>query len=132
MASGTNFYRVDLRSIEFTLYEHLHVEQVFEHGAYSHLSREECDEIIGQCVRFVTEVTGPLNRSGDKVGCRFTNGEVATPPGFKEAWKKLYELGFMSFSMPQEAGGFGGPYASTSSSRSCRAAPTPPSTCTRA
>src|SRR5215510_12526811 len=111
MASGTNFYRVDLRSIEFTLYEHLHVEQVFEHGAFSHLSREECDEIIGQCVRFVTEVTGPLNRSGDKIGCRLTNGEVATPPGFKEAWKKLYELGFMSFSMPQEAGGFGGPYA---------------------
>ena len=84
-ANGTNHYRVDLRAIQFTLYDHLRVQQVFEHPPFSHLSRAECDEIIQQCARFVAEVTGPLNRSGDKVGCRFEHGDVITPPGFKEA-----------------------------------------------
>ncbi|MFN8545326.1 MAG: acyl-CoA dehydrogenase [Candidatus Binatia bacterium] len=110
-AGGTNHYRVDLRAIQFTLYEHLKVQQVFEHGHFSHLSRAECDEVVAQCIRFVTEVTGPLNRLGDKTGCTLQQGKVSTPPGFKEAWKKLYDLGFMTFSLPQDAGGYGGPHA---------------------
>jgi hypothetical protein len=59
----------------------------------------------------VTEVTGPLNAPADRIGCRLENGRTITPPGFREAWRKLFELGFMSFSMPLDAGGFGAPNA---------------------
>ena len=104
-------YKADLRAIRFTLYEHLKVQRLFELEEYSHLSREECDAIIDQCFRFATEVTGPLNGPGDRTGCRLENGRVITPPGFTEAWKKLFELGLMSFTIPVKAGGFGGPYA---------------------
>ena len=62
--AATNTYKVDRRAIDFTLYEHLHVEQLFEHERYAHLSRAECDAVIDQCARFVTEVTGPLNGAG--------------------------------------------------------------------
>jgi alkylation response protein AidB-like acyl-CoA dehydrogenase len=109
--ANVNNYKVDLRAIQFTLYEQLKVHELFQHEAYAHLTREDCDQIIGQCIRFATEVTGPLNASGDRVGCRFDDGRVTTPPGFKDAWTKLWELGFPSFSMPQDAGGFGGPHA---------------------
>ncbi len=108
-AGGQNNYKLDLRAIKFTLYEHLNVQQVFEHERFSHLSREECDAILDQCVRYATEVTGPLNSSADRVGCRLENGQTFTPPGFKEAWKTLFELGFMAFPIAQDAGGFGGP-----------------------
>lgn len=109
--AAVNNYKADLRAIQFTLYEHLHVEQLFEHEAFSHLSRAECDATIEQCLRFVNEYTGPLNGPADRVGCVLEKGVTRTPPGFKEAWRKLFELGFMSFPMPLEAGGFGGPHA---------------------
>jgi len=101
----------DLRAIRFTLYDHLEVQQLFDLDAFSHLSRDECEAVIDQCFRFVTEVTAPLNAPGDRVGCRLDGGTVVTPPGFKEAWRKLFELGLMSFTIPVKAGGFGGPHA---------------------
>jgi alkylation response protein AidB-like acyl-CoA dehydrogenase len=106
-----NSYKLDRRAIDFTLYEHLHIEQLFEHERYAHLSRAECDAVIDQCARFVTEVTGPLNGPGDRAGCHFENGKVSTPAGFKRAWKTLFDLGFVSFAMPPDSGGFGGPHA---------------------
>src|SRR4029450_5230874 len=93
--AAPNTYKLDRRAIDFTLYEHLHVEQLFDTERYGHLSRAECDAVIEQCARFVTEVTGPLNGPGDRAGCRFENGTVHTPAGFKEAWTKLFELGLV-------------------------------------
>jgi len=104
-------FKADLRAIRFTLYDHLKVQQLFELDAFSHLSREECDAIIDQGLRFATEVTGPLNAPGDRAGCGLADGRVTTPPGFPEAWRRLFELGLMSFTMPVKAGGFGGPRA---------------------
>ena len=109
--AAVNHFKADLRAIQFTLYEHLHVEQLFAHEIFSHLSREECDATIEQCLRFVNEYTGPLNGPADRVGCVLEKGVVRTPAGFKAAWRKLFELGFMSFAMPLDAGGFGGPHA---------------------
>ena len=116
MSAGQNHYKVDLRAINFTLYEHLNVQRVFEHERFSHLSREECDAIIEQCVRYATEVTGPLNGPADRVGCKLEDGTTVTPEGFQEAWKTLSELGLIAFSVEQEAGGFGGPMTYTSPS----------------
>ena len=42
---------------------------------------------------------------GDQVGCRLENGQVFTPPGFKEAWRKLYEAGWKAMNMDSEFGG---------------------------
>jgi alkylation response protein AidB-like acyl-CoA dehydrogenase len=110
-APAVNCYRADLEAIRFTLWEHLGVQQLFELDRYSHLDREECDAVVEQCLRFATEVTGPLNGPGDRLGCRLENGGVITPPGFKDAWRTLFELGFMSFGIPAKGGGFGGPQA---------------------
>jgi alkylation response protein AidB-like acyl-CoA dehydrogenase len=109
--AAVNHYKADLRAIQFTLYEHLKVQQVFELEAFSHISREECDAIIEQCHRFVNDVTGPINGTADRAGCTIEGGQVVTPKGFKDAWKKLFELGLMGFPMPVDDGGLGGPHA---------------------
>ena len=110
-----NFFKADLRALQFTLYEHLKVQQLFEdeglNDFFKHLGRGDCDMVLDQCMRFCTEVSGPPNRRGDSTGCRLEDGQVYTPDGFKDAWKTLYELGLPNFTMPLEHGGFQGPLA---------------------
>jgi alkylation response protein AidB-like acyl-CoA dehydrogenase len=106
-----NHFKADLRAIRFTLWDHLGTERLFKLERFAHLSREECDAVIDQAYRFATEVTGPLNSSGDRTGCHMEGGRVVTPPGFREAWRKLFEVGLMPFTIPAESGGFGGPSA---------------------
>jgi alkylation response protein AidB-like acyl-CoA dehydrogenase len=104
-------FKADLRTIRFTLWDHLGAERLFALPRYQHLSREECDAVIDQAYRFSSEVSGPLNSAGDRTGCRIEGGRVVTPPGFREAWKQLAEVGLMPFTIPAEHGGFGGPSA---------------------
>jgi len=107
--AAINHYKHDLRSIEFTLYEHMKVQELFELDYYSHLSREECDAVVEQAVRFCEEYMGPINGPADREGCKLENGVVTTPVGFKEAWSKFYELGLSNFVVPMSEGGFQGP-----------------------
>ena len=107
----TAHFKADLRAIRFTLWDHLGGERLFALPRYQHLSREECDAVIDQAYRFASEVSGPLNATGDRTGCRMEGGRVVTPPGFREAWKQLAEVGLMPFTIPAEHGGFGGPSA---------------------
>jgi alkylation response protein AidB-like acyl-CoA dehydrogenase len=116
MAEGaTNFFKADLRSIQFTLYEHIKIQELFEPGRFpkanffGHLSKEECDQVIEQTYRYCSEVLGPLNQVGDRVGCHIENGHVVTPPGYKQAWTKLWEMGLPNWRHLLEHGGFQGP-----------------------
>jgi alkylation response protein AidB-like acyl-CoA dehydrogenase len=55
-------------------------------------------------------VLTPLNRVGDKEGCRrHDDGSVTTPTGFKDAYKRLIEGGWIGASSPPEFGGQGLP-----------------------
>jgi hypothetical protein len=110
LAPGTH-YKADLRAIRFTLWEHCRADRLFALPRFAHLSREECDAVIDQAYRFATEVSGPLNAAGDRTGCRLEDGRVVTPPGFREAWRRLFEIGLMPFTIAVEQGGFGGPFA---------------------
>lgn len=116
MADGaTNFFKADLRSIQFTLYEHIKIQQLFDadrfpkSNYYGHLSQAECDQVIEQTYRFCNEVIGPLSQTGDRIGCKLEDGKVTTPPGYREAWNKLYEMGLPNWRLELEHGGFQGP-----------------------
>ena len=87
--AAVNHFKVDLRAIQFTLYEHLKVAAALRARAFAHLSREECDAIIDQCV--------PLRDRGDRTAERTGRPgrlpargrpRASRRPGFKEAWKQ--------------------------------------------
>ncbi|TKD51197.1 acyl-CoA dehydrogenase C-terminal domain-containing protein [Sphingomonas baiyangensis] len=62
--------------------------------------------------KFVAEVLFPLNLSGDQQGCtRHADGSVTTPDGFKAAYDRLVESGWMTLGAPEEFGGQGMPHA---------------------
>lgn len=67
------------------------------------------DQVLEEAARFVAEAVAPSNRGGDEIGCRFSQGEVTTPPGFREAYQALVDGGWPSLSAAPEDGGQGLP-----------------------
>ncbi len=106
---GINRYKADLREIEFVLLEQFRLGELLGKPPFEAWGVDELRMVLNETYRFAREVTGPLNSVGDQVGCKLENGEVKAPPGFKEAWRKLYEAGWKSLSIPEEHGGQGAP-----------------------
>ncbi|MFP5304452.1 MAG: acyl-CoA dehydrogenase C-terminal domain-containing protein [Gammaproteobacteria bacterium] len=103
-------YKAPLRDMRFLLNEVLDYPK-----HYAGLSngkdadRDTVDAILGECAKFCEEVLSPLNLSGDEEGCRFDNGEVKTPKGFKDAYAQFVAGGWQGLSHPPEYGGQGMP-----------------------
>ena len=61
--------------------------------------------------KFAADELQPINHSGDEEGCRYENGTVTTPKGFKEAYAKFVEGGWPGLPCDPEYGGQGLPKA---------------------
>lgn len=67
------------------------------------------DAILEEGAKFARDVLSPLNKVGDEQGCTWTDGEVKTPDGFKEAYQQFVEGGWPSITAAPEIGGQGLP-----------------------
>jgi alkylation response protein AidB-like acyl-CoA dehydrogenase len=105
-----NRYKADLREFMFLLFEQFHLGEILGKGPFEAWGEDEVRSSLAECYRWVREVTGPLNAIGDAHGCKLEGGKVFTPPGFKEAYKKLYEAGWKSIAVDPEYGGAGSPH----------------------
>jgi hypothetical protein len=105
-----NRYKADLRDIEFVLLEQLGLGDLLQKEPFSDFGPDEVRMVLAEVYRFVTSVTGPLNASGDREGCRVEDDRVITPSGFQDAWKRVYESGWTMLSVSPEFGGQGAPY----------------------
>ncbi|PID37535.1 MAG: acyl-CoA dehydrogenase [Pseudomonadales bacterium] len=105
-------YKAPMRDIQFVYHELLKSEEHFKSiPAYAHVGREDVDSLLEMAASFSENELSPLNRVGDEVGCKYDNGNVITPPGFKEAYKQYCELGFPALSAEEEFGGLGMPFS---------------------
>jgi 3-(methylthio)propanoyl-CoA dehydrogenase len=109
MSAGINRYKADLREMSFTLFEQFRFAELGGPGPFEAWGVEEAKAVLQETYRFVKDVLGPVNATGDREGCRLEGGEVFTPKGFKDAWSKLYEAGFKSLSVSADHGGQGAP-----------------------
>jgi alkylation response protein AidB-like acyl-CoA dehydrogenase len=101
-------YRAPLRDMQFVLRELAGIEEIAKlPGCEDTL--DVLDSILEEAAAFASGVLDPLNRTGDKEGCTFADGKVVTPPGFKEAYKKFAEAGWIGLPVPAEYGGQGLP-----------------------
>ena len=104
-------YKAPLDDLRFALYDVLGAEAMFERLGHAEVNRELVDAVLDEAARFAETVLAPLNRVGDEIGCVYdkATGEVAPPPGFKQAFDQFVEGGWTGLTNDPEHGGQGMP-----------------------
>ena len=100
-------YKAPLRDMQFVMKDLLNFEKHYQSlPDCEEVNQELMDAILGEASKFSEEVVGPLNAVGDEVGCKMLeNGDIRTPPGFKEAYQQYTDGGWPSLDQPAHYGG---------------------------
>ncbi|MES0880022.1 acyl-CoA dehydrogenase [Roseibium sp. SCP14] len=102
-------YRAPVDEISFTLKHVCGLGDVQNNARHAELGDDLVDAILNEAGRFASEEIAPLNSVADNYGTPFENGEVTTPPGWRELYHNWIEGGWNGLSAGQEAGGQGLP-----------------------
>ena len=106
-------YTPPLRDMQFVMHEVLNVvDELKAIPQHAELDADTLNAVLEEGGKFATEVTQPLNLGGDSEGCTLDKAthEVATPKGFKEAYKQYIEGGWAALSCDTAYGGQGLPF----------------------
>ncbi len=76
---------------------------------FDDVDEDTCDAILGEAARVCDQLLAPLDASGDAQGARFEDGDVFSPPGFREAYQTFAEGGWVGLGGPEAYGGMGLP-----------------------
>jgi acyl-CoA dehydrogenase len=103
-------YQAPVDDALFLINDVFHIERYDNVPGFADASPDLLAAILEEAGKFCSEVLTPLNRIGDKQGCkRHDDASVTTPEGFKDAFKRLVEGGWIGLSCPTEFGGQGLP-----------------------
>jgi len=76
---------------------------------YKEVNPDLAKDILEQAAKLTENLILPLAKVGDEMPAKLENGIVRTPTGYKEAYKKFIEDGWVSLSCDPEYGGQGMP-----------------------
>ena len=103
-------YKAPVDEVTFLLREVFRLDRYNNLPGFAEATPDVVEAVLAEAAKFSEAVLMPLNRIGDKEGCRRNpDGSVTTPAGFKDAYKKLAEGGWVGVSAPAEFGGQGLP-----------------------
>jgi alkylation response protein AidB-like acyl-CoA dehydrogenase len=103
-------YKAPVDDALFLLNDVFHLDHYGNLPGFSDASPDVVEAVLREAAKFSEEILTPLNRVGDKEGCkRAADGSVTTPKGFKDAYKQIVEGGWIGISVPSEFGGQGLP-----------------------
>ena len=107
-------YKAPIEDVQFLLNDVFHIDRYANLSGFADASPDVVEAILTEAAKFCEDVLTPLNRVGDHEGCkRSADASVATPTGFKQAFKQLVEGGWIGISAPAEFGGQGLPMIMT-------------------
>ena len=101
-------YRAPLRDMTFVLRELAGIDAIAALPGFEE-TLDVLEPILAEAATFASEVLDPLNASGDREGCRWHDGEVTTPTGFKEAYQQFARAGWIGLPVSSAYGGGGLP-----------------------
>ena len=104
---------LDDRDQKFVLQELLHTEDLCRMPAWSDFSPDMFDMVLNEAQRLAVEVIFPALVTGDREGCRLSDGQVFAPPSFRRCFDLYREGGWINMGVSQEAGGQGFPMVIT-------------------
>src|SRR5690242_2248560 len=103
-------YKAPVEDVNFLLNDVFQIDRYDNLAGFSDASSDVREAILGEAAKLAEEVLQPLNRVGDLEGCkRAEDGSVTTPKGFKDAFKRVVEGGWLGLAAPVEYGGQGLP-----------------------
>ena len=98
--------------MRFVLDELLDAPALFARLGHADATPDVVDAVLEEGARFAQSVLAPLNKVGDREGCRYdpATGAVATPTGFSDAYARYVEAGWPGLVAPKAHGGQGLPH----------------------
>jgi len=103
-------YNAPVDEVTFLLRDVFRLDRYNNLPGFAEATPDLVEAVLAEAAKFSEAILMPLNRVGDKEGCRHNaDGSVTTPSGFKDAYKKLAEGGWIGVSAPAEFGGQGLP-----------------------
>ena len=102
-------YTPPIRDMQFVLHDVLDVATA-EIPGYEELERDFTAAVLEEAGKISAELLAPLNAAGDAQGCRLENGTVTTPEGFRDAYARIREGGWIGLDADPDYGGQGMPY----------------------
>jgi acyl-CoA dehydrogenase len=100
-----NTYQAPLQDIRFIL-EHLAgLESISRLPGCEDASPDVVAAILEEAGKFAAGVLAPLNAVGDRQGCRFEQGKVATADGWRDAYRQFAAAGWVGLALPAKHGG---------------------------
>jgi alkylation response protein AidB-like acyl-CoA dehydrogenase len=103
-------YRTPLQDLQFLLTDVFQAEQLFASmPPTSEVTQDLINAIVEEAGKIAEQLLSPINQSGDQQGCRFDDGVVTTPDGFKEAYAAYAEGGWAGLTGDPNYGGQGMP-----------------------
>lgn len=103
-------YRAPLEDMRFLLRDVFALEPLWQAlPGLEEADMATAEAILEEAAKICQDVLAPLNREADEVGCRWHDGEVTAPPGFKEAYRTYCEGGWGGLGGNPEYGGMGMP-----------------------
>ena len=83
-------YKAPVDDVLFLLNDVFHIERFANLPGFAEASPDVVQAIVSEAGKFCEEVLAPLNRVGDRQGCRRdADGSVTTPDGFRQAYRQL-------------------------------------------
>ncbi|HYF23703.1 MAG TPA: acyl-CoA dehydrogenase family protein, partial [Caulobacteraceae bacterium] len=103
-------YKAPLRDFTFLLKDVLDIDRYSNVPGFADASFDLVQQILEEGAKFAEGVIAPLDRVGDREGCKWNpDGTVTTPTGWKDAYKQMVEAGWTSLGAEAEYGGQGMP-----------------------
>lgn len=102
-------YKAPVRDLTFILNEVLEIDRYSNQPGFADVTSDLVDQILEEGAKFADEVIAPLNKVGDVEGCKWDNGKVTGPTGWKEAYQQMVAAGWPGLSSDVEHGGQGMP-----------------------
>ena len=98
-------YTAPVDEIAFTLKHVAGLGEALGAGVLGDLDEDVVDAILHEAGRFATDEVAPLAEIGDRQGSKLIDGNVKTPDGWADLYRRWAEGGWNGLTAPQEFGG---------------------------
>ncbi len=102
-------YIAPIRDMQFVMQELAGLDEVGALPGCEEVTPDLVDAILEEANKLASEVLSPLNVVGDREGAKWSDGQVSTAPGWKQAYEQFVAGGWPGLAMESEYGGQGLP-----------------------